>query len=76
MVQVHVADPDVFVAAATNRARRSDIARYRDHLLESGASRPEWCFVAQRDGLVLGPIALWSLPGATRPSDFVLLDLD
>ena len=75
MVPVHVADPDVFVAAATDRARRSDIAQYRDQLLESGASRPEWCFVAERDELVLGRIALWSLPGATGPSDFVL-DLD
>jgi ribosomal protein S18 acetylase RimI-like enzyme len=59
-------------------------ARLQAHLAgrwASGRSRPEWCFVAEQQGRVVGRLAFWvrrreSLPRApTRHIDPLLLDL-
>ncbi|HZS91223.1 MAG TPA: GNAT family N-acetyltransferase [Chloroflexota bacterium] len=47
-------------------------------LWEQGSSRPEWCFVAEEDGQILGRICYWGLPTFGIPSviEFLLLPWD
>lgn len=42
------------------------------------ASRPEWCFVAEEEGRIVGRIGYWALPGHSCPDlvDFLLLPWD
>jgi RimJ/RimL family protein N-acetyltransferase len=53
-------------------------ALFKDDMMrrwEEGASRPEWCFVAEEHGQVVGCIGYWGLPAFSIPSviEFLLL---
>lgn len=64
-----------FAAVETAPEHVDDTARYLEGLFASGSSRPEWCFVAWRDGRPCGRVAFWALPRVGRPLDIVLLNL-
>jgi hypothetical protein len=45
-------------------------ALFKDDMMrrwEEGASRPEWCFVAEEHGQVVGCIGYWGLPAFSIP---------
>ena len=42
-------------------------------LWEEGANRPEWCFVAEENGQIVGRIGYWGLPSFSNPSVVELL---
>ena len=53
----------------------TDVRAYVDRTIESGAMRPEWCYLASVDGRVVGRAAAWTLPPSDVPLDLVLLDV-
>jgi RimJ/RimL family protein N-acetyltransferase len=60
-----------FLAVTAGSPHQAGFAAYLDTLLEQRCTRPEWWVV---DGA--SRAALWSLPGADRPSHVVLIDTD
>ncbi|KQM82560.1 GNAT family N-acetyltransferase [Agromyces sp. Leaf222] len=44
--------------------------------LEQGRRRPEWTWIAERDGRLLGRLALWCPTGAAGPTQLDVFDLD
>lgn len=64
-----------FAAVETAPEHVDDISSYLEGLFASGSSRPEWCFIAWRDGQPCGRVAFWALPRVGRPLDIVLLNL-
>lgn len=64
-----------FATVETAPEHVDDIVRYVEGLFASGSSRPEWCFIAWRDGRPCGRVAFWALPRVGRPLDIVLLNL-
>jgi len=44
--------------------------------LEQGRRRPEWTWLAERDGRLLGRLALWGPTGASEPTQLDVFDLD
>lgn len=71
-----IADSDLAIfAAAIDPAHAKAVLRYAEDLLAKGATRRDWCFLAERGGVPVGRIAFWTLPGAAAPSDIVLFDL-
>jgi len=54
--------------------RNEATAAYLTGLLANGCTRPEWCFVAEKDGELVGNMVLWTAPGKDVPTDFVLFD--
>ncbi|CEJ87936.1 hypothetical protein VHEMI04560 [[Torrubiella] hemipterigena] len=66
--------PNLYTTA--DAKRNADTAAALTKLLKVGCVRPEWCFLAKRDGKVTGSIALWTRPGHDKPTDFVLFDTD
>jgi len=66
---------DDFVAAATAPADRHDVKEYVMRMFASGCMRPEWCYLAEQDGLIVGRASFWTLPKLDRPLDYVLIDL-
>lgn len=65
---------DVFVEAC-GTSHRKEVEQYVQSMFAAGAMRPEWCFVVEEEGLPLGRVAFWTLPGADRPLALVLLDV-
>ncbi|MDQ3345497.1 MAG: hypothetical protein M3473_04275 [Chloroflexota bacterium] len=47
---------------------------YLTRLLEQGAIRTEWCYLAETDAGVVGRLALWTLPKVGTPLSVILLD--
>lgn len=39
---------------------------YLEALWKAGESRPEWCFIAEKNGRALGRLAYWALPSGPR----------
>lgn len=64
-----------FVAAATDPERVEPVGQYVRDLLAQGATRTDWCYLAEREGRPVGRVALWTLPKHSRPLALVLLDL-
>jgi RimJ/RimL family protein N-acetyltransferase len=62
------------VQPAGDPERNAATAAYLTDLLAKACTRPEWCFVAERDGRLTGSAVLWTLPGHDRPSDLVLVE--
>lgn len=64
-----------FAAISTPVQRQSSVLAYLEQMFEKGAMRPEWCFILEEEGIGIGRVAFWTLPGIDSPSDIVLLDL-
>jgi ribosomal protein S18 acetylase RimI-like enzyme len=73
---VTAAELDRFVAAGGEPAHHGDVRRYLEAMFAAGSMRPEWCFVAEKDGRSVGRIAFWTLPGMGEPFALVLFDVD
>jgi len=63
-------------ASAAGAEHAADQHTYLARLLEQGATRTEWCYLAEDHGRNLGRVALWTLPTLTRPESVILLDSD
>jgi len=67
---------DRFVEAGGLPQHHEEVRQYVENMFRAGSMRPEWCFVLEDEGqLLLGRVALWTLPGMEYPLDLVLLDL-
>ncbi|MFC8797770.1 GNAT family N-acetyltransferase [Promicromonospora sp. NPDC057138] len=66
-------EKDLFSEGETAE-KAASLRAYVDAQLEAGSIRPEWCFVAERDGAQLGRAALYALPGADVPASIALLE--
>jgi RimJ/RimL family protein N-acetyltransferase len=53
----------------------TDQAAYVSDMIERGTMRPEWCFVAEQDGRIVGRYGYWTLPSLDHPEWIVLLDV-
>ena len=76
-VTVRAARPDEIPALSTvpgDSERNASTAAYLELLLAKQCTRPEWCLVAESDGVLLGNVVLWTMPGRDVPTDVVLLD--
>jgi len=72
---VHADELDLFVEAAGSPKHRREIEQYLQSMFAAGSMRPEWCFVAEGEGRLLGRVAFWTLPGIEEPFAVVLLDV-
>lgn len=54
---------------------QNSIKAYLENMLAQGATRLEWCFILEIDGVPAGRAAYWTLPGHSKPSDIILLEL-
>jgi ribosomal protein S18 acetylase RimI-like enzyme len=63
-----------FIDAAPDAEYAGDHTHYLNRLFDSGSSKLEWCFVAERCGKRIGRVAFWSLPDNVKPLDIVLFD--
>lgn len=68
-------DLSLFTNLTGDPRRIADIRAYVDRTIASGAMRPEWCYLAEDDGRVVGRLAAWTLPPSDVPLDLVLLDV-
>ena len=66
---------DLFVGAAGTTDHRREVEYYLESMFAAGSMRPEWCFVAKKEGEGLGRVAFWTLPGMEEPFALVLLDV-
>lgn len=64
-----------FATISTPVQRQSSVLAYLEQMFDKGAMRPEWCFILEQEGVGIGRVAFWTLPGKDCPSDIVLLDL-
>ena len=53
----------------------ADQAAYVSNMIDRGAMRPEWCFVAEGAGHLTGRYGFWTLPSIEQPEAIVLLDV-
>jgi ribosomal protein S18 acetylase RimI-like enzyme len=65
---------DLFVESGGDPAYHREVRRYLDAMFAAGSMRPEWCFVAEKNGTPVGRIAFWTLPGMEEPFAIVLFD--
>lgn len=78
MTRIRAIQPDelpTFIATATEPQHIDEIRQYVEDLLEKGAMRIDWCYLAERDGHPVGRGAFWTLPTRDHPLSLVLLDL-
>jgi RimJ/RimL family protein N-acetyltransferase len=78
MMHVRPIRPDelgVFAAVPGQDERNAAVRQYIEQMIDSGAMRSDWCFVAEDAGQVVGSIGYWTLPASGIPLDFVLLEL-
>lgn len=54
--------------------RNAATTTYLTDLLAKGCTRPDWCFVAEGGGRLVGSVVFWTLPGNDKPSDLVLVE--
>jgi hypothetical protein len=76
-VTVRTAHPDEIPALSTvpgDSERNASTAAYLELLLAKQCTRPDWCLVAESDGVLFGNVVLWTMPGRDVPMDVVLLD--
>ena len=66
---------DLFVEAAGSPGHHGEVRQYLESMISVGSMRPEWCFVAEEQGVPLGRVAFWTLPGLEEPFALVLLDV-
>ena len=74
---VRTAHPDEIPALSTvpgDSERNASTAAYLELLLAKQCTRPDWCLVAESDGVLFGNVVLWTMPGRDVPMDVVLLD--
>jgi GNAT superfamily N-acetyltransferase len=65
-----------FIEAAGSPEHQEEVAHYLQRMFSAGSMRPEWCFIAEQEGLPVGRFAFWTLPGMEAPFALVLLDVD
>ena len=53
----------------------ADQASYVSNMIDRGAMRPDWCFVAEDDGRLTGRYGFWTMPSVDHPEAIVLLDV-
>jgi RimJ/RimL family protein N-acetyltransferase len=65
-----------FISTAASAEHAADQHSYLTRLLDQGATRLEWCWLAEPEdgGPATGRIVLWTLPKVGRPLSFVLFD--
>jgi RimJ/RimL family protein N-acetyltransferase/predicted N-acetyltransferase YhbS len=64
----------LFVGATPDHRR--EVEQYLESMFATGSMRPEWCFVAEEEGVgPVGRVAFWTLPGMEKPFALVLLDV-
>ena len=68
-------DLSLFTDISEDTRKNADVRAYVDRTIASGAMRPEWCYLAEVDGRVVGRVAAWTLPPSDTPLDLVLLDV-
>ncbi len=68
-------DLDLFTDLTRDVKKIADVRAYVGRTIASGAMRPEWCYLAEVDGCVVGRVAAWTLPPSDVPLDLVLLDV-
>jgi GNAT superfamily N-acetyltransferase len=66
-------EKDLFSEGETPE-KAAGLRAYLDSQLAAGSIRPEWCFVAERDGRQLGRAALYAMPGVDVPASIALLE--
>ena len=69
---------DAFAAVGGDRQRADAVRAYLDGLFANGNAHLEWCYVPRDADAVNGftsRVAFWTIPGRTRPDDFILFDL-
>lgn len=62
------------VSSGETAEKTASLREYLDSQLDAGSIRLEWCFVAERDGKLVGSVALYALPGADAPASIALLE--
>lgn len=72
---VHAHELDLFVEALGSPDYRREVNQYLQSMFIAGSMRPEWCFVVEEEGRILGRVAFWTLPGMEEPFALVLLDV-
>jgi RimJ/RimL family protein N-acetyltransferase len=65
---------DRFAAAGARPELAGEVRAYVDRMIAAGAMRPEWCYLAEVAGTVVGRVAFWTLPTQAKPLDLVLFD--
>ena len=65
-----------FIEAAGSPDHTAEVDHYLQRMFAAGSMRAEWCFIAEREGRLVGRVALWTLPGMEAPFALVLLDVD
>lgn len=51
------------------------VQSYLEKLIALGSIRLEWCYVMEKDGILCGRIAFWTMPKVGKPLAMVLLEL-
>lgn len=64
-----------FARIGTPPEHTAEVLRYLERLLNVGSTRLDWCFVAEESSRSLCRAMLWTTPGASTPSDLVLLEV-
>lgn len=64
-----------FARVGTPQEHTAGVRQYLDRLLAVDSTQPGWCFVAEENGQLLCRTLLWATPGASMPSDLVLLEV-
>ena len=52
-------------------SRQAELAAHLAERWAGGLSRPEWCFVAEEDGEIVGRIGYWSRPRVSPGQRFI-----
>jgi ribosomal protein S18 acetylase RimI-like enzyme len=76
-MQIRPIGPDevaTFAAADGRPDRTAETRDYVERLFAAGATRPEWCYLAERDDRPVARVGLWTLPSRAIPLDLILLD--
>ncbi|MFS0554511.1 GNAT family N-acetyltransferase [Brevibacillus sp. 179-C9.3 HS] len=74
--RIHSEDLPAFIAFPNHpESVRDDIALYLDKMFTQGAIRQDWCFLLEVEGVMVGRLAFWTLPGSEQATDLVLWEL-
>jgi ribosomal protein S18 acetylase RimI-like enzyme len=64
-----------FAQFAGRNTHAESVLDYIRTMFERGAMRPEWCYVAEENGVFIGSVGYWTFRSNDAPTDFVLLEL-
>ncbi len=72
---IHPEELQAFSHVSEQDDLNSTLETYLSSLWQKGASRPEWCFVAQEGENVLGRVVYWAQPSFPLPQEIDFLDV-